>query len=113
MQSPRTCCAVHKNHDKREPGLFKEKFRCTEMSCLCSKTYCCYDSKSNNFKFSSKGLNKRTLEDTGDVPMSKYRRVLDEAVHLRSTNRGFKTFNHLVEKYEQTKKYSVTFTQKL
>ena len=71
--SPRTCCAVHKKHDKREPGLFKEEFRCTEMLCLCSKTYCCYDSKSDIFKFSSKGLNKRTLDDTGDGPMSKYR----------------------------------------
>ena len=38
---PRTCCNVHKKHDKREPGLFKEEFRCTEMSCLCNKTYCC------------------------------------------------------------------------
>ena len=35
---PRTCCAVQKKHDKREPGLFKEDFRCTEMLCLCSKT---------------------------------------------------------------------------
>ena len=38
---PRTCCVKHKQHDKREPGLFKEEFRCTEMLCLCSKTYCC------------------------------------------------------------------------
>ena len=109
---PRTCCAVHKKHDKREPGLFKEEFRCTEMLCLCSKTYCCYDSKSDKFKFSSKGLNKRTLEDTGDGPMSKYRQVLDKAVNLKSTNRGFKTSNHLVGTYEQTKKNSVTFTRK-
>ena len=28
---PRTCCTKHKKHDKREPGLFKEEFRCTEM----------------------------------------------------------------------------------
>ena len=40
---PRTCCNVHKKHDKREPGLFNEEFRCAEMLCLCSKTYCCYD----------------------------------------------------------------------
>ena len=33
---PRTCCAKHKQLDKREPGLFKEEFRCTEMLCLCS-----------------------------------------------------------------------------
>ena len=38
---PRTCCTELKNHDKREPGLFKKEFRCSEMLCLCSKTYCC------------------------------------------------------------------------
>mgnify|MGYP005677424497 FL=1 len=26
---PRTCCSVHKKHDKREPVLFKAEFRCT------------------------------------------------------------------------------------
>ena len=31
---PRTCCNVHKKHDKREPGLFKEEFRCAVMLCL-------------------------------------------------------------------------------
>ena len=30
---PRTCCSAHKKHDKREPGLFKEEFRCSEMLC--------------------------------------------------------------------------------
>ena len=44
---PRTCCVKHKQHDERLPGLFKEEFRCTEMLCLCSKTYCCYDVTSN------------------------------------------------------------------
>ena len=28
---PRTCCNVHKKHDKREPGLYKEELRCAEM----------------------------------------------------------------------------------
>ena len=88
---PRTCCAVHKKYKKREPGLIKEEFRCTEMLCLCSKTYCCYDTKSDKFKFSSKGLNKRMLENTGDGPMSKHRRVHDKAVNLKWTNRRFKT----------------------
>ena len=87
---PRTCCTKHMKHDKREPGLFKEEFRCAEMLCLCSKTYCCYDSNSNNYKFSSKGLNKRTL-DCGDGPMAKYRKVLDEFINVTSTNRGFRT----------------------
>ena len=39
----RTRCLKHKQQDKREPGLFKEEFRCMEMLCLCSKTYCCYE----------------------------------------------------------------------
>ena len=54
---PRTFCIVHKKHNKREPGLFKEELRCTEMLCLCSKTYCCYDNKSDKMNFSSSGLN--------------------------------------------------------
>ena len=102
---PRTCCNVHKKHDKREPGLFKEEFRCAEMLCLCSKTYCCYDKQTNKHKFSSKGLNKRTLEECGDGgPMSKYRKVLVEAVNVTSTNRGFRTIQHSVATYEQTKR---------
>ena len=101
---PRTCCTKHMKHDKREPGLFKEEFRCTEMLCLCSKTLCCYDSNSNKYKFSSKGFNKRTLEDCGDGPMAKYRKVLDEFINVISTNRGFRTVHHSVGTYEQTKK---------
>ena len=50
---PRTCCVKQKQHDKREPGLFKEEFKCTEMLCVCSKTYCCCDVTSNKLKFSS------------------------------------------------------------
>ena len=34
--------------------------------------------------------------------MPKYRQVLDEAI--KSTDRGFKTTNHLLETYEQIKK---------
>ena len=70
----RTCCSKHIKHDKGEPGLFKEEFRCPEKICLCGKTYCCYDAQSDKYMFSSKGLNKRTLEENGDGPMEKYRR---------------------------------------
>ena len=101
---PRTCCTKHMKHDKREPGLFKEEFRCTEMLCLCSKTFCCYDSNSNKYKFSSKGLNKRTLEDCGDGLIAKYRKVLDDFNNVTSTNRGFRTFHHSVATSDQTKK---------
>ena len=43
---PRTCCTKQMKHDKRAAGRFKEEFRCTEMFCLCSKTYSCFDSNS-------------------------------------------------------------------
>ena len=36
--------------------------------------------------------------------MTKYRRVLDEAVNLTCTNKGFRTINLMVATYEQTKK---------
>ena len=102
---PRTCCVKHNRHDKREPGPFKEEFRCTVSLCLCTcKTYCCYDVTSNKFKFSSKGLNKRVLEQSGDGPLEKYRRVLNEKVYVTSNNRGFRTNNHYVATYEQVKK---------
>ena len=101
---PRKCCVKHKQHDKREPGLFKEEFRCTEMLCLCSKTYCCYDVISNKLKFSSKGLNKLALEQSGDGLLEKYRRVLNEKVKVISNNRGFRTNNQSIATSEQVKK---------
>ena len=101
---PRICSDKHKKHDKREPGLFKEKIRCTEMMCLCSKTYYCYDAKSDKYKLSSNRLNKRTPEEIGDGPLEKYRRVMEDIIILTSTNRGFRTINICVATYEQTKK---------
>ena len=80
------------------------KSRCIEMICLCSKTYCCYDAKSDKYKFSSKGLNKRTLEETGDGPLEKNRRVMEKIINFISANGGFRTINHCVATYEQTKK---------
>ena len=70
---PRSFCVKQKQQDKREPGLFKEEFRCTEMLCLYSKTYCCHDVTSNKLKFSKKFLSKRVLEQTADGPLEKYR----------------------------------------
>ena len=110
---PRSSCNAHKKHDKREPDFFKEEFRCAEMLCFCSKTYYCYDKQTNKHKFSSKRLTKRTLEECGDGgPMSKYRKVLEEAVNVTSTNREFRTIQHSVAMYEQTKKDCLTFIEK-
>ena len=80
----------------REPGLFKDEIRCIELLCLCSKTYCCYDSKKQKCKLSSKGQNKRALENSGDGPMAKYRQVLDEQVKLKSAIRRFKRISNAV-----------------
>ena len=96
---PRKCCVKHKTHDKRKLGLLKEEIRCTEMLCLCSKTYCCHHVTSDNLKFSSKCLNKRVLERSGEIPLEKYRRVLNEKVSGTSKNRGFQTNNHFVANY--------------
>ena len=101
---PRTCSVKHEQHDKREPGLFKEKFRCKETLCLCSNTYCCYDVTSKKSKFSSKGLKKRVLEWCGDRPLKKYRRVLNKKVNVTSNNRQFRANNHSVAIYKQLKK---------
>ena len=106
---PPTCCVKHKQHDKREPGLFKEEFRCTEMFCLCSKTYCCYGVTSDKPKLSSKGLNKRVLEQNGGGPLEKCRRSLNETVNVTSNNKGFRTNNHPVATYEQVKKGPSSF----
>ena len=95
-------------HDKRESGFFKEEFRCTEKLCLCSKTY----NKSDKFKFSSNGSNKRVLEDSRDGHMPNYRRVIDEAVNLASTNREVRTVNHTVSPHmSKQRKVLVVFIQ--
>ena len=101
---PRTSCVKHKQHDKRVPGLFKDEFRSTEMLCLCTMTYCCYDVTSNKPRFSSKGLNNHVLDQSGDGALEKYQRVWNEKVNVTSNNRGFRTNNHSVATYEQVKK---------
>ena len=109
----RTCCIAYKKHDKREPGLFKEDFRCAEMLCLCSKTYCRYDKRTNKYKSSRKRLKKRTLEECGDGgPMSKNRKVLEEAVNVTSTDRGFRTIRHMLIRMNKQRKDCLTHIKK-
>ena len=57
-----------------------------------------------NPKNSSEGLNKRVLEQGGDGPLEKCRRVLNEKVNVISNNRVFRTNNHSVATFEQVKK---------
>ena len=101
-----------KNYDDRETGLFKEEIRCTEMLCIYSKTYCCYDVALNMLKFSSKDLTERVLERSGDGLFDKYYTILDEKTNITSANRGFRTNNYTVATYEQIKKGLSLFMQK-
>ena len=99
-------------HDKREPGLFKEEFRCTEMLSLCSKTYCCFDSKSNKCKLISKGLNRRTLEDCGDGPMAKYRKVLDGVINVARLTEVRELFTTVLLLMNRPRRVCLTFIQR-
>ena len=101
---PRTCCAKHTNHYKREPELFKEEFRCKQRLCSCSKANCCYDSMSIWCIFSSKSINERTFEENVDGPMAKYGKEFEETEKVFSTNRCFFTEKHCVATYKQIKK---------
>ena len=74
----RTWCVKHQKHNKREPGLFNEEFRYTEMLFSCTKTYCCYDVTSNKCKINGKRCIKRVLEQNGDGPLKMYCRVLEK-----------------------------------
>ena len=74
------------------------------MIYLCRKVYGSYDSQPNQFKISSKSLNKRTLEDSGDGSMTKYHKVLGEVINVTSTIRSFRPKKHAFATIEQTKK---------
>ena len=88
--SSRTRCAKQKKHDKREPGLFKEEGKFSERLCLCSEIYYSYDAGSKHLNFNSKGLNRMLLE-SGDDPLQKLGKTLDDALIIKSTNRSFRT----------------------
>ena len=99
-----TFCQRHFKHKQRGLGLFKEVFWCSGMICVYSKTYCCFDKGTDEMKFRSKGLNKRTLEETGAWPLEKYRYVLDKKTNVQPKNWGWRAIQHSVCTYEQTKR---------
>ena len=90
------CDMTSTKKDKRRPGFFNEEFRCTEMLCLCSKTYCCYDVTMHKFEITSIGLNKCVVEQNDVGPMDKYSLALDEKTNFTSTIRGFRLRKHAV-----------------
>ena len=54
--------------------------------------------------FSRTCCDKHIKHDRREPGLFKYRRVLDDAVNIASTNRGLRTINHQILTYEQTKK---------
>ena len=58
-------------------------------------------------------LNKRSFHDSGDGPLAKYRKVLDETENLISANFRFLTKNHFMATYVQTKRHSLFLSQKI
>ena len=107
----RTCSANYKEHDKKEPVLSKGEFRRSELLCLHSKSYRRYDTVSNRLKFRRIVLNKRIriLEQIGDGPLEKYRKVLDDALKIESTIRSFRTKDHIFATSEQIKQGLLQF----
>ena len=92
---PRNCCEKHINYDKRTPGLFKVEFEGEEMIGLCSKTYVV--SKGSEVKFSSKGINKKTVSD----PLNIFKKVLNDRKPVEGVNHGFQLKNNKIFTYEQ------------
>ena len=77
---PRTCCTKHKKHDKREPG---------------GNQKCCARAARRTAVMTL--VHKKTLESSGDAPMSRYRNVFEETANVTSNNRGFRTIDHNVD----------------
>ena len=95
---PRECCQKHIAYDKRTPGLFKVEAEGKAMIALCSKTYI-LKKHNDEDKFSSKGLNKRSVKN----PMESFQTVLRTRRPQSSTNQGFRTRGNSIYTYQQTK----------
>lgn len=94
---PRKCCSKHSKHDKRTPGLFKIEYEGEEIVGLCSKTYAVQNN--GDCKFSSKGVNKRFVEE----PMERFNKVLRTKEAGKGVNVGFRVVGNTVCTYTQEK----------
>ena len=102
--SPRRCCSAHKKHDKGEPGLLKKSSGVAKCCACVAKYIVATIERVTSTNSIARDSIKNNSGRLWDGPMSKYRKVLEEAVNVTSTNRGFRTMRHSVATYEQTKK---------
>ena len=102
-------CDKHKKHDKKR-RFFEEEFRLQR----------CYVSVARLTAVTM--LLRTSLNSVAKVylsmykyrlyPLNKYRRDLDEKIDITSTNRGFRTNNHIVATYEQVRKTLLILSKK-
>ena len=100
----RACCSKHKKHDKRETGLFKKNSDVPKWFVSAAKLIVATMPSLTNTILVAKVRTKETLDETGDGPMEKYWRVIEEVINFMSTSRGIRVLNHRVGTYEQTMK---------
>ena len=104
--SPRTCCNVHKKHNKRESQVSSKKsldvYKCCDSV---AKQIVVMINRLTSTSLAANDSKKRTLEECGDGRlMSKYRNFLEEAVNVTSNKTGFQTKQRIVATYGQIKK---------
>ena len=94
-------CKKRQAFDKRTPGLFKLEWSGDGCIALTSKTYVCFggDSKFKDTKVASKGLSTSLNTLTRDIYFS----VLESKKPRGGLNRGFRTMDHKVITYEQSR----------
>ena len=108
---PEMCCDNHKKNTTSENVLSsKRRSSVWKCFCLCSKNYYSYDATSNNLKSNSKALKERKLEQSGGGRLETCRKVLDDAMKITPTHRGFRTKDCTVTTYEQTEKKILSFS---
>ena len=101
----RKCCSHHISEDRVLKGAFKFEFSGTCIVALCSKCWACEDADAEKTKFSSKGLNKRSVEGKAKENrlsiVELYKKVLDTGVSDSVVNTGFRTFNNVMMTFSQ------------
>ena len=69
-------------YGKRHPNRYRIECEGTRMISLCSKSYCVYNDNTKQVKFSSKGVQKRTLYDKGqEIVESNIGTTIAENIH--------------------------------
>ena len=102
-------------YGKREPNRYKVEFKGDRMIALCPKSYCVYDSKSKNVKFSNKGVQKQNMymselkenETRGEKIISMFENALTSSSEVsktgEATNRGLRKKQNEMVMDEQKK----------